>query len=60
MDYNTHFRNILLESMAQNTHLQFENFVVGSAKNISSVPKSLWMWWLVRWCFALSTASRLS
>ncbi|KAK9407166.1 methyltransferase-like 7A [Crotalus adamanteus] len=38
VDYNSNFRNVLLESMAQNTHLQFENFVVGSAENISSVP----------------------
>ncbi|XP_039207957.1 methyltransferase-like protein 7A [Crotalus tigris] len=38
VDYNPNFRNFLLKSMAQNTHLQFENFVVGSAENISSVP----------------------
>ncbi|KAK9407164.1 methyltransferase-like 7A [Crotalus adamanteus] len=38
VDYNPNFRNFLLKSMAQNTHLQFESFVVGSAENISSVP----------------------
>ncbi|XP_015683628.1 methyltransferase-like protein 7A [Protobothrops mucrosquamatus] len=38
VDYNPNFRNVLLESMAQNTHLQFENFVVGSAENIFSIP----------------------
>ncbi|XP_039207956.1 methyltransferase-like protein 7A [Crotalus tigris] len=38
MDYNPNFRNILLENMAQNTHLQFKNFVVGFAEDISSVP----------------------
>ncbi|KAL7989695.1 hypothetical protein Chor_012361 [Crotalus horridus] len=38
VDYNPNFRNFLLKSMAQNTHLQFKNFVVGSAENISSVP----------------------
>ncbi|XP_039225759.1 methyltransferase-like protein 7A [Crotalus tigris] len=38
MDYNPNFRNFLLKSMAQNTHLQFKNFVVGSTENISSVP----------------------
>ncbi|KAL7989689.1 hypothetical protein Chor_012355 [Crotalus horridus] len=38
VDYNPNFRNFLLKSMAQNTHLQFESFVVSSAENISSVP----------------------
>ncbi|XP_070790940.1 thiol S-methyltransferase TMT1A-like [Pituophis catenifer annectens] len=37
VDYNPNFRNFLLQSMAQNTHLQFENFVVASAENMSSV-----------------------
>ncbi|XP_070793897.1 thiol S-methyltransferase TMT1A-like isoform X2 [Pituophis catenifer annectens] len=37
VDYNPNFQNFLLESMAQNTHLQFENFVVASAENMSSV-----------------------
>ncbi|KAM3848187.1 thiol S-methyltransferase TMT1A-like [Vipera latastei] len=38
VDYNLNFRNFLQVSMAQNKHLHFENFVVGSAENISSVP----------------------
>ncbi|KAM3848968.1 thiol S-methyltransferase TMT1A-like [Vipera latastei] len=38
LDYNPNFRKFLQESMAQNKHLHFENFVVGSAENISSVP----------------------
>ncbi|XP_070793900.1 thiol S-methyltransferase TMT1A-like [Pituophis catenifer annectens] len=37
LDYNPNFRNVLLQSMAQNTHLQFENFVVTPAENMSSV-----------------------
>ncbi|KAG8129387.1 hypothetical protein E2320_016126 [Naja naja] len=37
VDYNPNFQNFLLESMAQNTHLHFENFVVASADNMSSV-----------------------
>ncbi|XP_070596602.1 thiol S-methyltransferase TMT1A-like [Erythrolamprus reginae] len=37
IDYNPNFKNILLGSMAQNTHLQFEDFVVASAENMSSV-----------------------
>ncbi|KAL7989685.1 hypothetical protein Chor_012351 [Crotalus horridus] len=38
VDYNPNFRNVLLENMAQNTHLQFKNFVVGFAEDISLVP----------------------
>ncbi|XP_026566951.1 methyltransferase-like protein 7A [Pseudonaja textilis] len=38
VDYNPNFQNFLLESMAQNTHLHFDNFVVASAENLSSVP----------------------
>ncbi|XP_058027004.1 N6-adenosine-methyltransferase TMT1A [Ahaetulla prasina] len=38
VDYNPNFQKFLLESMAQNTHLQFENFVVASAEDMSSVP----------------------
>ncbi|XP_032068210.1 methyltransferase-like protein 7A [Thamnophis elegans] len=37
LDYNPNFQNFILESMAQNTHLQFENFVVASAENMTSV-----------------------
>ncbi|XP_070592113.1 thiol S-methyltransferase TMT1A-like [Erythrolamprus reginae] len=37
VDYNPNFKNFLLESMAQNTHLQFEDFVVASAEDMSSV-----------------------
>ncbi|XP_070790941.1 thiol S-methyltransferase TMT1A-like [Pituophis catenifer annectens] len=37
LDYNPHFRNFLLQSMAQNTHLQFENILVASAEKMSSV-----------------------
>uniref|UniRef100_A0A8C6VL00 Methyltransferase type 11 domain-containing protein n=1 Tax=Naja naja TaxID=35670 RepID=A0A8C6VL00_NAJNA len=37
VDYNPNFQNCLLENMAQNTHLHFENFVVASAENLSSV-----------------------
>ncbi|XP_070790944.1 thiol S-methyltransferase TMT1A-like [Pituophis catenifer annectens] len=37
VDYNPNFQNVLLQSMAQNTHLQFENFVVASAENMFSV-----------------------
>ncbi|XP_070790943.1 thiol S-methyltransferase TMT1A-like [Pituophis catenifer annectens] len=37
LDYNPNFRNVLLQSMAQNMHLQFENFVVASAENMFSV-----------------------
>ncbi|KAM3848965.1 thiol S-methyltransferase TMT1A-like isoform 1-T1 [Vipera latastei] len=38
LDYNPNFQKFIQESMAQNKHLHFENFVVGSAENISSVP----------------------
>ncbi|XP_070793898.1 thiol S-methyltransferase TMT1A-like isoform X1 [Pituophis catenifer annectens] len=37
LDYNPNFRNFLLQGMAQNTHLQFENFLVSPAENMSSV-----------------------
>ncbi|XP_032066133.1 methyltransferase-like protein 7A [Thamnophis elegans] len=37
VDYNPNFQKFLLESMAENTHLQFDNFVVASAENMTSV-----------------------
>ncbi|KAG8129394.1 hypothetical protein E2320_016067, partial [Naja naja] len=37
VDYNPNFQNFLLENMAQNTHLHFENFVVAPAENLSAV-----------------------
>ncbi|KAM6474440.1 thiol S-methyltransferase TMT1A-like [Liasis olivaceus] len=40
VDYNPNFEKFLLESMAKNTHLEFENFVVASAEDLSSVPES--------------------
>ncbi|XP_007441241.2 methyltransferase-like protein 7A isoform X2 [Python bivittatus] len=42
VDYNPNFEKFLLESMAKNTHLEFENFnfVVTSAEDLSSVPDS--------------------
>lgn len=40
VDYNPNFKKFLLESMAKNTHLQFENFVVGPAEDLSFAPDS--------------------
>ncbi|XP_063149678.1 thiol S-methyltransferase TMT1A [Candoia aspera] len=40
VDYNPNFKNVLLESMAKNAHLHFENFVVASAEDLSLVPDS--------------------
>ncbi|XP_070596601.1 thiol S-methyltransferase TMT1A-like [Erythrolamprus reginae] len=37
VDYNPNFKNFLLESMVQNTHLQFEDFVVAPAEDMSPV-----------------------
>ncbi|KAG8139105.1 hypothetical protein E2320_001882 [Naja naja] len=37
VDYNPNFQNFVLQSMAENMHLHFENFMVASAKNLSAV-----------------------
>ncbi|XP_032066784.1 methyltransferase-like protein 7A [Thamnophis elegans] len=37
LDYNPNFQKFLLNSLAQNSHLQFENYVVASAENMTSL-----------------------